>query len=398
MANWSAYKESEIGLPVVKRALHGIHFDKGKGLVQAEFVGKPCHYFDGKEYRAIDTKPLLRKDGSYGCPHSDVIIKPDGTVQVGTYYQKAALILPGKMSVDGDRIARPFSGGVQYLYITEDGYRQEIVLEKMPDLKKVSALLDTVSGVLPSKYTASGLSLKDADGLDFTADKTSLASVLEAAKYPLVIDPDFGTINGVGADVWINNANPTYNYGIYIYCKSKALLRFDLSSIDSSDICTDADLYMTPAENNTGSVVNNIYKVSDANGDWIEGTKNGAAAGSGEPCWNAKEADGSGGVTTAWAGSAGLSTAGTDYENTSLATYTGAYAAGTAIELPFNESGLTVLQSWFGEVTNNGLLFVNNGNQYIGMGENGTAARRPVLSVTYTAAASGNPYYYFRQQ
>lgn len=212
MANWAAYKEKEIGLPVVKRAKHGIHFDAGKGLVQAEFVGKPCHYFDGKEYKAIDTTPLLRKDGTYGCAHSDVIIHTDGTVQVGDYTQRAALIYPGKISVDGDRIARPFSGGVQYLYITETGFRQEIVLEKMPDLRKVSALVDSVKGVLPTKYTASSLSLKDsstAELSDFVqVDSKSLASVLEAAKYPVVIDPDFVAGTGDGL-VWGNNATYT---------------------------------------------------------------------------------------------------------------------------------------------------------------------------------------------
>jgi hypothetical protein len=197
MSNWAAYKEKEIGLPVVKRAKHGIHFKRSDGQIQAEFVGKPCHYFDGKEYKAIDTRPLLRKDGTFGCAHSDVIIHTDGTVQVGDYTQRAALIYPGKISVDGDRIARPFSGGVQYLYITEDGFRQEIVLEKMLDLRKVSALVDSVKGILPTKYTASSLSLKDsstAELSDFVqVDKVSLASVLEAAKYPVVIDPDFAS-------------------------------------------------------------------------------------------------------------------------------------------------------------------------------------------------------------
>lgn len=212
MSNWAAYKEKEIGLPVFKRAKHGIHFDAGKGLVQAEFAGKPCHYFDGKEYKAIDTRPLLRKDGTFGCAHSDVIIHTDGTVQVGDYTQRAALIYPGKISVDGDRIARPFSGGVQYLYITENGFRQEIVLEKMPDLRKVSALVDSVKGILPTKYTASSLSLKDsstAELSDFVqVDSKSLASVLEAARYPVVIDPDFA---GGTADGHIISQSKTYS-------------------------------------------------------------------------------------------------------------------------------------------------------------------------------------------
>lgn len=271
MANWAAYKEKEIGLPVVKRAKHGIHFDAGKGLVQAEFVGKPCHYFDGKEYKAIDTRPLLRKDGTYGCAHSDVIIHTDGTVQVGDYTQRAALIYPGKISVDGDRIVRPFSGGVQYLYITETGFRQEIVLEKMPDLRKVSALVDTVKGILPTKYTASSLSLKDsstAELSDFVqVDSKSLASVLEAARYPVVIDPDFtgGTadchiIGSYDGDYATARSTSTAYIGestsarlgqilvATIYNVYRLFVLFNTSSIGAGSTVTQANLTLTPAQ------------------------------------------------------------------------------------------------------------------------------------------------------
>lgn len=406
MANWAAYKEKEIGLPVVKRAKHGIHFDAGKGLVQAEFVGKPCHYLDGKEYKAIDTTPLLRKDGTYGCAHSDVIIHTDGTVQVGDYTQRAALIYPGKISVDGDRIARPFSGGVQYLYITEDGFRQEIVLEKMPDLKKVSALVDTVSGVLPSKYTASSLSLRDsstAELSDFVqVDSKSLASVLEAAKYPVVIDPDFSATSAAGDvvlhayndTVKANNCGTTTISGLNT---GTILLRFDCSSVSAAAVCTGvtAKLYRgNYAANTGGPYTANYYSISSANSDWIEGTKNNTTAGSGEPCWNAKEADGSGGVTTAWAGSAGLSTATTDYENTVLGSfeYYRNDAIGTEYSATFNASGISRVEDWFGVTnTNYGLMISKDYRLSCCFKEHDTESYRPVLTVTYTAAGTFIP-------
>lgn len=403
MSNWAAYKEKEIGLPVVKRAKHGIHFDAGKGLVQAEFVGKPCHYFDGKEYKAIDTRPLLRKDGTYGCAHSDVIIHTDGTVQVGDYTQRAALIYPGKISVDGDRIARPFSGGVQYLYITETGFRQEIVLEKMPDLRKVSALVDTVKGILPTKYTASSLSLKDsstAELSDFVqVDSKSLASVLEAAKYPVVIDPDFsGTSEG--GDVFINHSTRNYGAATSIDVRNFPFLcRFILSSISSDATCTAATLAYTLVQVTDQSRTSafNIYEVKDANGDWIEGTSNNTTAKEGEPTLAAKEADGSGGVKTAWAGGSNFSaTPGTDFESTALATQItldDGDPVGTVYTFTFNAAGISKLQSWFGDATNNGFAVKSSSSvtMYMGTAENATESYRPVLSVTYTAAGTFIP-------
>ena len=41
MANWAKLQEDLTGLKVVKRAKHGIHFDKGGGQILAEFTGKP---------------------------------------------------------------------------------------------------------------------------------------------------------------------------------------------------------------------------------------------------------------------------------------------------------------------------------------------------------------------
>lgn len=393
MSNWAAYKEKEIGLPVVKRAKHGIHFDAGKGLVQAEFVGKPCHYFDGKEYKAIDTRPLLRKDGTYGCAHSDVIIHTDGTVQVGEYSQKAALIYPGKISVDGDRIARPFSGGVQYLYITENGFRQEIVLEKMPDLRKVSALVDSVKGILPTKYTASALSLKDsstAELSDFVqVDKTSLARVLEAAKYPVVIDPDFAgsttDCDLVGQNADYATARSTYNnlgndnrFRMWwrlaggVYYVGRAFLLFDTSSIEAESTVTQVNLSLVAFSAAGAGAIGDIqivkYDWSELAGDISNATKretayDGCLAGTADDSiWHNDTLTGStrydsGNLSTAWVSKTGV-------------TY----------------YGLRGAKDYVGSETPAGENYEN-----IDSANHVTEGYRPILKVTYTAAGTFIP-------
>ena len=167
----------------------------------------------------------------------------------------------------------------------------------------------------------------------------------------------------------------------------RGLCRFDLSSISSLSVCVSAKLILYATSIIAGTI--NVYKISDANGDWIQGTKNRTQAGSGEPCWNAKAADGSGGVTTAWAGSAGMSTAGTDYVNTVIATFTteSNLTSNEAMEIVFNENGLAVLQDWFGDVTNNGFLITHSSvaAQSAHSLESLTPSYRPVLEITYTA-------------
>jgi hypothetical protein len=387
MSNWAAWKEAEIGLPVFKRAKHGIHFDAGKGLVRAEFVGKPCHYFDGKEYKAIDTRPLLRKDGTYGCAHSDVIIHTDGTVQVGEYTQRAALIYPGKVSVDGDRIARPFSGGVQYLYITEDGFRQEIVLEKMPDLRKVSALVDTVKGILPTKYTASSLSLKDsstAELSDFVqVGSKSLASVLEAAKYPVVIDPDFGvaTDGGIyGTNVDYDTAGTTSSgtnddpFWVGQRCQSgtyrryRSWLIFNTSSIDDGTVITQVNLKLVATAN---------YLANGGEAFDCQISKY-LAVGTRETDYD--------GIFSADADDA-------IWKNTADVTINTQYASGNLSTAWINKTGntgygLRSSRDVSGAHDTDGTFY-----EYFNFAssENATESYRPVLSVTYTAAGTFIP-------
>lgn len=210
-------------------------------------------------------------------------------------------------------------------------------------------------------------------------------------------DVNIAVTAGVGADTYLQ-LNSHNNFGISTVHLLNALwsilFRFDLSSIPSSAICTAATLKLRYTFG-LGTNMNNlyVYKISDANGDWIEGTKNNALAGDGEPSYYGKEEDGSGNVKTAWAGSAGLRTAGTDYINTVLATLYFGNGDNQSIELPFNADGLAVIQSWFGASSNNGLKMTQSSELYSRYvsGENTTESYRPVLSISYTEAAGGVP-------
>ena len=68
MANWAKLQEQLTGLPVVKRARHSIHFDKGNGEIVANFSGAPCHYQDTDGlWKPLDTAIKELEDGSLGA-------------------------------------------------------------------------------------------------------------------------------------------------------------------------------------------------------------------------------------------------------------------------------------------------------------------------------------------
>jgi len=203
---------------------------------------------------------------------------------------------------------------------------------------------------------------------------------------------------GIGADNQMQSTAGTSNKGTdtsfsLITTQRRATIRFDLSGIPSGQVCTAATLKLYWRDTNGVDDTISLYKITDANGNWVEGTSATPAA-SGDPCWNAKKADGSGGVTTAWAGSAGLSTAGTDFVNTVIASaVTPSTVSNYALfEIPFNAAGLLVLTGWFTQATNNGILMVRTDGTTtpnFRSKEDATAGYRPVLSVTYEDAPPG---------
>lgn len=176
----------------------------------------------------------------------------------------------------------------------------------------------------------------------------------------------------------------------------KELHRPDLSGLTSSWTVTAAALYLYDTDwvNRSADCTIDIWQISAANGDWIEGTVQDSTQ-VGSPCWNKKVYN-----TVNWAGSVGLGTATTDYINTSLgqAVFTDGVSGYRSIT--FNSSGESVIEGWLGDATNDGFLITGSGsdnNWTEWHSSQGTDGQRPYLSVTYTVAAAGNPWYYYAQ-
>jgi hypothetical protein len=261
MSNWALLQEQLTGKQVVKRALHGIHFDNGDGQTLAHFSGKPCHYLDGGIYKPIDTKLLLMPDGFYGCPHSPVRIHKDGHVKVdGTDYQQYTELPSATGLVDNDRIVREFSFGKQEMRITENGYRSEITLNRIPTLKEARKVITSESGTLSKKYLKSLTTATDANGDVHTVTTlTAFRTWLASAKFPVVIDPDFGSSAAdtckYGQDTTYATAHSTYYHFVNIeervgqrkvassnyYC-FRMFLGFDTSSIPDDATLTQNNL------------------------------------------------------------------------------------------------------------------------------------------------------------
>ena len=254
MANWAKLQEQLTGLPVVKRAKHSIHFDKGNGEIVANFSGKPCHYEENGEWKPIDTKLLLGNDGFYGCPHSPVKVHKDGRVKVDKSNYSQFTELPGSPvgKVDGDRIVRDFPGGYQELFVTEEGFREVItVIKPTFPLEK---FIGKQTGTLPSAYKSSPQTAVDANGdmFEITSDTKAFGNWLNKAAYPVTIDPDF---TGNADDHTVYGSNADYatarstSAGIDITGSSKlsvgqalgflilrGFLKFDTSSISPNTV------------------------------------------------------------------------------------------------------------------------------------------------------------------
>lgn len=194
-----------------------------------------------------------------------------------------------------------------------------------------------------------------------------------------------------GQDTRLHSVNPTFNYGTLpaasVAATVKSLYKFDLSTIPAGAVCLSAILSLYVVTPSTAyPFTATIYSIAAANAAWIEGTLLGALALAGEPCWNALAADGAGGVTTPWAGSAGLSTAGVDYEVAPLGSFSGDRAdpAGTEYAAALTPARV---QGWFGAInTNYGVVAIMVGSGASGalaFSEYATAAQRPKLVVTY---------------
>jgi len=386
MANWAKLQEDTIGLPVFKRAKHGIHFQRSDGQIQANFVGKPCHYLDGGLWKPIDTKLLKLPDGFYGCAHSPVRVHTDGRVKVtGSNYAQFTE-LPGNPigKVDGDRIIREFAGGYQELFVTEDGFREVItVLKPTFPLEK---FIGKSSGALPSAYKASTQTAVDANGDVYviTADRKAFGAWLDKAVYPVVIDPDFaaGTadlnILGISSDFTVaRSTSSSYSTedswsslgtewdSPNFKCRRVYLL-FDTSSIGAGSTVTQVNLKCSKKS----TVKTNNFDVQIVKYDWSAYVADVTNATNRETAYD--------GCLTGTADSSILA-------NTSAWADDAYKTSGNLDTTWVNKSGTT----YYGLRTSrdyNGDIETNS--NYININMRNYTAYRPVLTVTYTVAST----------
>lgn len=185
----------------------------------------------------------------------------------------------------------------------------------------------------------------------------------------------------------------------------RTLIRFDLSSLADQNI-TGASLKLTLVSTVAGTVDSptpwsatfNLYRISDANAAWVAGNTNANYPGSaGLATWGylsvpsgegTDPAQGTGGV--AWAGSAGLTTAGVDYVATPVASVTvsSSDSAGTVYTLTFTD--VSFLNDWAANpAANAGFVLVADSLEAssrqaatFASGNNATVSSRPVLEIT----------------
>jgi len=388
LSNWALLQEQLVGKQVVKRAKHGIHFDNGDGQILAKFSGRPCHYLDGGLWKPIDTKLLIAGDGYYGCPHSKVRVHPDGHVKVdGSHYKQYTPLVSSKSGlVDNDRIVRKFSFGEQRMWVTEDGFRSEIQINRIPTLTEARKLVASETGILSVEYLKSLTTATDANGDSHTFSTLSaFRTWLASAVFPVVIDPDFaggtadGRVSGANADVNVaRSTSSTYNAsdntltvgsyisGITIYI-SRGFVLFDTSTIGIDSTITQVNLKLTTIQVNQLNG-NYPFDIQIVKQDW---------SGQNPLSDDNREAA----YDNCLSGTADDSI----LRNTSGIEINTQYTSGNLSIAWVSKTGTTYYSLRSSLDFNNGLLNISNRLSFASA-NHATESYRPVLTVTYTEA------------
>lgn len=396
MSNWAKLQEDTIQLPVFKRAKHGIHFKNNDGSITANFSGKPCHFQDTDGlWKPIDTTLLPLGDGYYGCPHSKVKVHPDGHVAVaGTdYIQRVTLPSAQAGLLDGDKLVRKFSFGEQRMWVTEDGFKSEIQLNRIPTLTEARKLIASESGTLSKKYLKSLTTATDATGKIHTySTLAAFRTWLASATFPVVIDPDFEGMTADGhilgqhgtdyATARSTSVSATYGatdyialgqdtYGATGFTIYRAYELFDTSSIGAGSTVTQVNLKLY-VQNNLSAT---DFDVQIVKYNWSE--------------WAADQANATK-RETAYDGCLAGTADDSIWKNTADISAGSAYTSGNLSTAWVSKTGTTYYGLRSSRDKNGD---APTGDEWIDLGYAGhtTVGRRPVLTVTYTAGGSITP-------
>jgi hypothetical protein len=167
----------------------------------------------------------------------------------------------------------------------------------------------------------------------------------------LILQPN--AANGID-NVVRNDAGdyPKFNYGIATALTTRkidgntqrnVLVKFPITNLSfpAGYIVVEATIYIYNATQVAYNGVHYWSRILAANAGWVEGSKNGVQALAGESCWNARAANGAGGITTKWAGDAagdggtdaGCSQSGIDFSSTAMGSFT--YLANDVVETEY---------------------------------------------------------------
>lgn len=132
--------------------------------------------------------------------------------------------------------------------------------------------------------------------------------------------------------------------------EQRALMRWDLSSFAGAYASINSVTIVVRVISTTGEFTLKGYSVAAANRDWVEGNSAGGTV-AGTSTWNHRTR-----TTTPWAGSAGLSTPGVDYD---LHEWISVRSTSSSWALNGTSQQLTnLVTSWTSPSTNTGLLLV----------------------------------------
>jgi hypothetical protein len=194
-------------------------------------------------------------------------------------------------------------------------------------------------------------------------------------------------------DTYLNGATAAvkdYNYGSAEYLPfglsgdRKALVRFDVSGLNGLYSSIESVTLRLRASN---AATANVWQVSSANADWVEGNQDNAVS-TGGASYNFKST--SGGVPSDWAGGVGMKVADTDYVSSSMKQ---ASVAGAGEWFEFTWTGAeakALIDSWASTTMNGGWLVDLDGDS----GQSGLvnvnfssseSANAPELVVNFTA-------------
>jgi hypothetical protein len=163
--------------------------------------------------------------------------------------------------------------------------------------------------------------------------------------------------------------------------ENRMLVGFDVSSLGTS-VASVSSITLTlrsrgPGGGYTsvagGPLQPTVYAVLPANATWAEGASS----------WNNKVQSG----PTAWAGSAGLSTSGTDYAATALASVTVSVATAATHVFTFSGDLTGLINGWLSPGGNAGLFLLdtNTDTSYVGFFDStATGGNAPLLTIEYT--------------